>query len=238
MYPTLEEVRQLCKEDGFRRVPVMRELYADGFTTIEAMRALRHASNHVLLPMRHKSCTVSHRLSASIRAARSFADSAPQPRWVVTIRSPPTMRHSLAVCASSPAAKTARSWPSATPSIPPTVSSSIPNPSSPPQAPSSPRTSWKSYGPFPNQTMPRHAMQQQPSNADDLSRAQFSRSELSPCTAAGVAGRTISSRPRATFVRGAPTVCPARSFREASCLSTGQTVGAPPRRKKGSDTHD
>jgi anthranilate synthase component 1 len=49
MYPTLEEVRRLCKEDGFRRVPVMRELYADGFTTIEAMRALRHASNHVFL---------------------------------------------------------------------------------------------------------------------------------------------------------------------------------------------
>lgn len=48
MTPTLEEVRGLLRE-GYRRVPVMRELYADAFTTIEVLRALRAASNHVFL---------------------------------------------------------------------------------------------------------------------------------------------------------------------------------------------
>lgn len=53
--PTLDEVRELLSAgaDGttgaFRRVPIMRELYADSFTTIEVMRALRQASNHVFL---------------------------------------------------------------------------------------------------------------------------------------------------------------------------------------------
>jgi anthranilate synthase component 1 len=59
----LDEVRELLsagvggvdgmssdKADGtYRRVPIMRELYADSFTTIEVMRALRQASNHVFL---------------------------------------------------------------------------------------------------------------------------------------------------------------------------------------------
>lgn len=47
--PTLEEVRALLASGKYKRVPVVRELYADSFTTIEVMRALRHASNHVFL---------------------------------------------------------------------------------------------------------------------------------------------------------------------------------------------
>ena len=47
--PSLEEVRRLAGQEGIRRVPVKRELYADRITTIEAMRALRQASNHCFL---------------------------------------------------------------------------------------------------------------------------------------------------------------------------------------------
>ncbi len=62
--PTLDEVRELLSggaqavahdddsadaAGAYRRVPIMCELYADGFTTIEVMRALRQASNHVFL---------------------------------------------------------------------------------------------------------------------------------------------------------------------------------------------
>lgn len=47
--PALEEVRELARSEGIRRVPVKRELMADGTTTIEAMRALREASTHCFL---------------------------------------------------------------------------------------------------------------------------------------------------------------------------------------------
>ena len=46
--PSLEEVSKLCAS-GYCRVPVTRELYSDGFTTIEVMRRLRAASDHVFL---------------------------------------------------------------------------------------------------------------------------------------------------------------------------------------------
>lgn len=49
MYPSLEEVRELAATGKYRRIPVKRELYSDGFTTIEATRALREASCHVFL---------------------------------------------------------------------------------------------------------------------------------------------------------------------------------------------
>lgn len=49
LQPSLEEVRALAAGEGIRRVPVKRELYADRITPIEAMRALRHASNHCFL---------------------------------------------------------------------------------------------------------------------------------------------------------------------------------------------
>lgn len=49
LQPSLEEVRALAAGEGVRRVPVKRELYADRITPIEAMRALRQASNHCFL---------------------------------------------------------------------------------------------------------------------------------------------------------------------------------------------
>ena len=49
LQPSLEEVRALAAQPGIRRVPVKRELFADRITTIEAMRALRAASNHCFL---------------------------------------------------------------------------------------------------------------------------------------------------------------------------------------------
>lgn len=49
LQPSLEEVRTLAAQPGIRRVPVKRELFADRITTIEAMRALRAASNHCFL---------------------------------------------------------------------------------------------------------------------------------------------------------------------------------------------
>lgn len=49
MAPTLEEVKGLLASGEFRRVPIKRELYSDSFTTIEVLRALRAASDHVFL---------------------------------------------------------------------------------------------------------------------------------------------------------------------------------------------
>ncbi len=47
--PTLEEVRAIAQKGSYRRVPVKREIYADAFTTVEVLRALREESNHVFL---------------------------------------------------------------------------------------------------------------------------------------------------------------------------------------------
>lgn len=47
--PSLEEVRSIAQEGRYRRVPVMRELFADRLTTVEAMRAMRAVSNHVFM---------------------------------------------------------------------------------------------------------------------------------------------------------------------------------------------
>ena len=49
LQPSLEEVRSLAAQPGIRRVPVKYELFADRITTIEALRALRAASNHCFL---------------------------------------------------------------------------------------------------------------------------------------------------------------------------------------------
>ncbi len=49
-YPALTEVAHIAAGDPtLRRVPVKRELMADAFTTIEAMRRVRAASNHCFL---------------------------------------------------------------------------------------------------------------------------------------------------------------------------------------------
>lgn len=47
--PTLQEVRELAAAGSYKRIPVKRELFADRFTTVEAMRAFRAVSNHCFL---------------------------------------------------------------------------------------------------------------------------------------------------------------------------------------------
>ena len=47
--PSLEEVRALAADGAYRRIPVRRELLADGLTTIEALRRARAASSHCFL---------------------------------------------------------------------------------------------------------------------------------------------------------------------------------------------
>ena len=47
--PTLDEVRKLAASGAYRRIPVMCELLADRFTTIEAMRRVRAVSSHCFL---------------------------------------------------------------------------------------------------------------------------------------------------------------------------------------------
>lgn len=49
MEPTLDRVHAIAAEASYRRIPVKRELYADVITPIEAMRALRAASEHCFL---------------------------------------------------------------------------------------------------------------------------------------------------------------------------------------------
>lgn len=49
MYPTLEELRQLRKDNTFRRFPVCREMYSDRYTPVEVMRILRKESRHCYL---------------------------------------------------------------------------------------------------------------------------------------------------------------------------------------------
>lgn len=48
MFPTLDQAKALAAE-GYPRIPVSREMYADRFTPIEVMRTLRHVSNHCYL---------------------------------------------------------------------------------------------------------------------------------------------------------------------------------------------
>lgn len=47
--PSRDEVAHIARQGGFRRVPIKRELMADAFTPIEAMRRVRAASNHCFL---------------------------------------------------------------------------------------------------------------------------------------------------------------------------------------------
>ncbi len=49
MYPALEEVRRICAQGEYGRIPVARELYADRFTPVEVMRTLRASSCHCYL---------------------------------------------------------------------------------------------------------------------------------------------------------------------------------------------
>lgn len=49
LFPSVEEVKRIAASGDFRRVPVMRELYADRFTPVEVMRKLRAASSHCFL---------------------------------------------------------------------------------------------------------------------------------------------------------------------------------------------
>ena len=45
MFPTLDEAKALAAQ-GYRRIPVSREIYADRFTPTEVMRTLKHVSRH------------------------------------------------------------------------------------------------------------------------------------------------------------------------------------------------
>lgn len=49
MLPTLDQARIIAASGDYRRIPVKRELFADHFTVIEAMRALRAQSGHCFL---------------------------------------------------------------------------------------------------------------------------------------------------------------------------------------------
>ena len=48
MYPTFEQAKDLANQ-GFRRIPVSREIYADRFTPTEVMRVLKHVSRHCFI---------------------------------------------------------------------------------------------------------------------------------------------------------------------------------------------
>ncbi|MDR3767077.1 MAG: anthranilate synthase component I [Butyricicoccus sp.] len=48
MYPTFEQAKNLASQ-GFRRIPVSREMYADRFTPTEVMRVLKHVSRHCFI---------------------------------------------------------------------------------------------------------------------------------------------------------------------------------------------
>ena len=41
MYPTIEDIRKIAAKGQYKRVPVCREVYADRYTPVEAMRTLR-----------------------------------------------------------------------------------------------------------------------------------------------------------------------------------------------------
>lgn len=45
MFPTLQEAKEFAAQ-GYRRIPVSREMYADRFTPTEVMRTLKHVSRH------------------------------------------------------------------------------------------------------------------------------------------------------------------------------------------------
>ena len=49
MFPALEEVKKLAAEGFCKRVPVCREIYADGCTPVQLLRILRGASRHCYL---------------------------------------------------------------------------------------------------------------------------------------------------------------------------------------------
>ena len=49
MYPTIEDIRKIAAKGQYKRVPVCREVYADRYTPVEAMRILRKASRHCYL---------------------------------------------------------------------------------------------------------------------------------------------------------------------------------------------
>ena len=48
MYPTFDEAKALANE-GYRRIPVSREMYADRFTPTEVLRVLKHISRHCFI---------------------------------------------------------------------------------------------------------------------------------------------------------------------------------------------
>ncbi len=45
-YPSLEEVKEIAKEDSYKRIPICFEIFSDTKTSIEVLRRLRILSNH------------------------------------------------------------------------------------------------------------------------------------------------------------------------------------------------
>ena len=57
MYPTIEDIRKIAAKGQYKRVPVCREVYADRYTPVEAMRTLRKQADIVIclrVPARQK----------------------------------------------------------------------------------------------------------------------------------------------------------------------------------------
>ena len=49
MFPSLEEVQRLAKDNQYKRIPVAIEMLSDSLTTIEAVRILKNASHQCYL---------------------------------------------------------------------------------------------------------------------------------------------------------------------------------------------
>ena len=44
--PSLDEVKEIAKDDSYKRIPVSCEIFSDAKTSIEVLRRLRILSNH------------------------------------------------------------------------------------------------------------------------------------------------------------------------------------------------
>ena len=45
-YPKIEEVKEIVKEDNYKRIPICYEIYSDTKTPIEVLRKIKILSDH------------------------------------------------------------------------------------------------------------------------------------------------------------------------------------------------